>query len=357
MSLSEAVAAAVHESVTAGQTPGAVVLLGERDTVLLHEAYGDRMVTPERRPMRRDTIFDLASLTKPLSTALAILQLTDRGVLSPEDPVARWLPEYVGPGRDATTLRHLLTHSSGLPAYRNYLHEFGARFAPAERRARVVADLCQLPLQYAPGTAFVYSCLGYVLLASVIEAAAGQPLDRWFAAEIAGPLGLVDTGFCPDAKRRARCAATEVLPEGVLLGVVHDENARYLGGVGGNAGLFSTATEVARLVRLMLHGGELDGVRLLSEAAVRRMTAPELSLPEAKRGLGWDSDSDYSPALRGAHWPAGVSFGHSGYTGTSAWADPVSGRYAIVLTNRVHFGREVGVQDLRRALADLAATA
>lgn len=357
MALNEAVAAAVQEAMSAGQTPGAVVLVGEHDRLLLHEAYGDRMVTPERRSMQRDTVFDLASLTKPLSTALAIMQLADRGVLDPEDPVARWLPAYTGPGRDETTLRHLLTHSSGLPAYRNYLHEFGDSIAPADRRRRVVADLCQVELQHAPGTAFVYSCLGYVLLASVVEAAARQPLDRWFATEIAAPLGLVDTGFCPDAGRRERCAATEMLPEGVLLGVVHDENARYLGGVGGNAGLFSTATEVSRLVRLMLRGGELDGVRLLSKAAVRRMTTPELALPEAKRGLGWDLDSDYSPALRGQHWPAGISFGHSGYTGTSAWADPVSGRYAIVLTNRVHFGREVGVQDLRRAIANLAATA
>lgn len=342
----------VRQAMAAECTPGAVVLVGRGAEVLLHEAYGARMLAPEYRQMRPDTIFDLASVTKPVATATVFMQLAEAGALDVQDPVSRWLPEYRGGDRDRTTLWHLLTHSSGLPAYRNYPSEWGADVPPAERRARVVSDLCQIPLQYAPGEDFCYSCLGYLLLASVIEAAGGAPLDRLFAERVARPLGLADTGFNPGPKAGARCAATEVLPEGTLCGVVHDENARYLGGVGGNAGLFGTAADLARFMALVLNEGELGGVRLLRPETVREMCRPQLQLPGRVRGLGWDLDTDYSPCLRGDYFPPG-SFGHTGYTGTAIWADPASGVYFILLTNRVHYGREVSIQDLRRQVSNV----
>ncbi len=344
---------AMKQAVREGQTPGAVVLVGQGDEVLFHEAVGERMVAPEHRPMELDTIFDLASLTKPVATATVVMQLVERGVLGLRDPVRDWLPGYTGPGRDRTTLWHLLTHSSGLPAYKQYA-ALDQGVPKTRRRRAVTADLCRIPLQYVPGKGFIYSCLGYILLASVVEQAAGQPLDRCFRDWVARPLGLRDTAFSPSTTRVARCAATEQLPSGVLLGTVHDENARYLNGVGGNAGLFSTAGDLSRFMRMLLGGGALGETRLLERRTVRAMLSPQLRLPGCVRGLGWDVDSDYSPSLRGEHFPKGASIGHSGYTGTSIWADPARRLYVIVLTNRVHYGRDRDVRKLRRQVADAA---
>lgn len=345
---------AMSRAISEGQTPGAVVLVGQGEEVLFHEALGERMVAPEHRPMELDTIFDLASLTKPVATATVVMQLIERGALGLRDPVRQWLPEYAGPDRDRTTLWHLLTHCSGLPAHKQYADALGPRVPKSRRRPQVVADICQLPLQHAPGKGFIYSCLGYILLASVVERATGQPLDRCFRDQVARPLGLRDTVFRPSPARVARCAAAECLPSGVLVGVVHDENARYLSGVGGNAGLFSTATDLSRFMQMLLGGGALGDVRLLERRTVRAMLSPQLKLPGCVRGLGWDVDSDYSPSLRGDCFPKGASIGHSGYTGTSIWADPARRLYVIILTNRVHFGRDRDVSKLRREVADAA---
>ena len=346
---------AVREAIQGGQTPGAVVLLGCGDEVLYHAAWGLRMVAPERRPMLPDTVFDLASVTKPF-TATAVMQLVERGVLLLRDPVSRFIPGFTDGGREAVTLRHLLTHSAGVQAYRNYLKEWGEAFPVTERRPRVVADLCALPLQSAPGETFCYTCLGYVLLASVVEAATGLPLDEYLRREVLERLGMAETGFNPAESLVERCAATEQLPEGALVGVVHDEVARYLGGVGGNAGLFGTAADLSRFMRAMVSGGEVNGARILAPATVAVMMAPGLVLPGVLRGLGWDLDTGYSPQVRGDLFPPG-SFGHSGYTGTSVWADPASGAYVILLTNRVHLGRDREVGRLRQQVANIAAAA
>lgn len=331
------------------QTPGAVVLVGREHDVLLHEAYGDRMVRPEVRPMRPDTIFDMASLTKPVATATAIMRLVEQGELAPDQPVRRWLPGF----DERITLRHLLTHSSGLPPYRRYLQEWGDSVAPGQRRRRIIAELARLPLQYEPGRSFEYSCPNFVVLASLVRKISGRCLDRYFSKHIARPLGLRDSRFKPTGALIERCAATEPLPERVLCGVVHDEIARYVGGVGGNAGLFSTAGDLSRFMRMVLGGGVLDGVRILRQATISQMTAPQLVLGKLQRGLGWDIASTHSTFVRG-NFPAG-SFGHTGYTGTSVWADPASRAYVILLTNRVHFGREATVMPLRRRVANTVA--
>jgi len=322
--------------------------------VLCHEAFGHRMLVPEQRPMERDTIFDAASLTKPVATATAVLQLVERGELSLDDPVCRFLPQFTGEGRESATICQLLTHSAGVPAYKNYLSEWGEDLAPAERRPRVVADICVLPLQYPVGKGFLYSCLGFILLASLVQAVSGKPLDQYAGECIFGPLGMRDTCFNPAGGAVARCAATEQLPEGVLCGIVHDENARYLGGVGGNAGMFATAGDLSRFMRAILNAGALGGARILSTDTVALMVSPQLALPDAVRGLGWDIRTSYSPHLRGDRFPEG-GIGHSGYTGTSIWADPASRTYVILLTNRVHLGRDREISRLRREVANIAA--
>ncbi|MGC9316423.1 MAG: serine hydrolase domain-containing protein [Armatimonadota bacterium] len=346
-------ASAIEAAIRDEVTPGAVVLVGRGDEVLCHEARGHRMLQPERRPMQLDAIFDLASLTKPVATAPCVLQLIERGDLSLDTPVRAILPGFTGDGRAAATVRHLLTHSAGLPAYRNYLDALGEDVPPAQRRRRVVDDICCLPLEHAPGEGFLYSCLGYILLASVVEAVADTTLDELAEESVFRPLGMADTCFNPRPERALRCAATEQLSDGVLCGVVHDENARYLGGVGGNAGLFSTARDLSRFMQAILGGGQLDGARILTEESVRRMISPQLELGETRRGLGWDIASSHSPQVRGGFPPGGI--GHSGYTGTSIWADPASGVYVILLTNRVHLGRDREVGPLRREVATIAA--
>lgn len=351
--LAAQIARIVAATIAAGQTPGAVVLVGRGHEIVLHEAYGQRMVQPEARPMLPDTIFDMASVTKPVAVATAVLQLVEQGEFSLRQPISHWFPGFA----PAITIRHLLTHSSGLKPYRNYLHEWGEAVPPGQRRRKVVADIASLPLDYVTGQGFAYSCLNFVVLASLVQRVSGLPLDTYFRRHIGGPLGLKDTRFHRTGAmnrattRQGRCAATEPLPEGVLCGVVHDEIARYLGGVGGNAGLFSTAGDLSRFMRMILHGGELDGVRVLQKKTVRAMIAPGLTLGRLQRGLGWDINSTYSPSVRGK-FPEG-SFGHTGYTGTSVWADPASRVYLIILTNRVHFGREVSVMGLRHKLANI----
>ncbi|MEN6403570.1 MAG: serine hydrolase domain-containing protein [Armatimonadia bacterium] len=359
---------AIERQIEAGEIPGGVVLVGRGGEVLCHEAVGERMVAPERRPMEPDTLFDLASVTKPVATATVVMQLVEEGRLAVDGRVCEWVEGI----DERVTLRHLLTHSSGLPAHKNYMMEWGdwpqlerpdmhdtagGVQAPAlqseERRERVVADICGLPLQWAPGEGFAYSCLGFIVLTAVVERVTGERLDRLVEQRVTGPLGMKDTGFCRDEARRARCAATEQFPEGVLCGVVHDENARYLGGLSGNAGLFGTAGDLARFVALVMGGGELEGERVLAADTVAMMTTPQSRLVGGVRGLGWDIDSTYSAAPRGGFPMA--SFGHTGYTGTSIWGDRASGVFVVLLTNRVHFGREKDVRGLRREVGEIVA--
>lgn len=358
MNLEQRLVRAIEDAVAEGLTPGAVVLVGRGDEVLCHVAVGERAADGAGvcgGPMRPDTVFDLASLTKPL-TATAVMQLVEAGEVLLQDPVCRFFPAFTGEGREGATLRHLLTHSAGVQPYKNYLHEWGDSVPPAERRARVVEDICGLSPQYSPGEGFAYSCMGYVLLASVVEAVTGLPIDRYIAEQICAPLGMGDTCFNPGPELAARCAPTEQLAEGTLVGIVHDEAARYLGGVGGNAGAFSTAHDYSRFIRAILNGGELDGAPILAPATVTVMTSPHLRLPGVSRALGWDINTCYSPQVRGDLFPEG-SFGHTGYTGTSVWADPISRAYVILLTNRVHLGRDRDISRLRRQVSNIAAAA
>lgn len=349
---------AFERAIAKGEVPGGVVLVGRGDDVLHEKAYGLLARVPEAEPARIGTIYDLASLTKVVATTPAIMCLVERGLLALSDPVSAHIPEWKSddPGQPAVTLRMLLTHTSGLPPFEKY-HE---TMPPEGAMDAIVRDIGRMPLQAAPGTRFIYSDLGFILLGEIIRRVGGAPLDEFCRAHLFGPLGMADSGFRPCGDVIARTAPTEwcsdpEVPGGraMLRGVVHDGNARLVGGVSGHAGLFSTARDLALFCRVLLNGGELDGVRVLSRASVEAMTGDQPMPPGGvRRGLGWDIDSSYSTPrgdlLRGG-------FGHTGWTGTSIWVVPEERLYIIALTNRVHPDGGGDAGPLRARIANITA--
>lgn len=340
---------AVRDAIDAGEVPGAVVLVGRGDDVLLHRAWGWRRLVPSREAMTTDTIFDIASLTKPLGTTLAVMSLAERDRVRLDAPLGRYLREFRGPAWRGVTLRRLLTHTAGLRAVPP--SELVAPGFPAAARA-----LASLPLDYPPGRGFAYSDTGFILLGEVVRRVSGQPLDRYLAERFFEPLGLGDTGFRPPRESLDRVAPTQVLDGRPLRGEVHDPRARALGGVAGHAGMFSTASDLGRLVRALLAGGALDGRRVLKAETVRAMWQP-MPDGEGKRALGWDVNSDYAMTMA-PFFPPG-SVGHTGFTGTAVWIDPPSRTYMILLTNRVHpwGGGAAGIRGLRMRIAAAVGTA
>lgn len=344
---------AMEEAVTAGRTPGAVCLIGRGDETLCHEAVGRRALAPQPQPMLPDTLFDVASLTKVVATTTVVMQLVERRVLALDDPVTRWLPDFRGGDSDRVTLRHLLAHSSGLPAHVNYADVLGEEVAPRDRQCRVIEEICRLAVAYGPDESAIYSCLGFILLAGIIERAAGRSVAELASDEVFAPLRMTETGFCPPAGSIGLCAATEKLNGAPLVGVVHDENARYLGGISGNAGLFSTAPDLARFAGALLAGGQLDGARILRPESVERIFMEEPTRGGLRRCLGWRMPDSGDIHLHGA--PSARSVGHTGYTGTSLWIDREADLFVILLTNRVHLGRDADIEPLRREVGEIAA--
>lgn len=340
--------AAIRQAVADRQCPGAVLWL-EREGVDYHKAYGKRALVPAEEPMTEDTIFDAASLTKVVACTPAVMLLLERGRIRLDERAQAYIPEFTGDGKEAITIRQLLTHTSGLrpdistqPPWSGY--DTAIRMACAEK-----------PLS-PPGTVFRYSDINFFLLGEVVRRVSGSTLDEWVAREVYQPLKMTDTGFLPGASKLPRIAPTEKVGATVLRGVVHDPTARYMGGVAGHAGLFTTASDLARYARMLLNRGELDGVRLFKPETVDLMT--RVQSPDqvpARRGLGWDIDSGYSRP-RGRIFPLG-SYGHTGFTGTALWIDPYSKTFWIFLSNRVHPDGQGSVLALEGALANLAAQA
>lgn len=330
----------VERFVQEGRIPGAVALVGLRDQVYGPRAYGWAAIEPERRPMEAGTLFDLASLTKVVATAAVAWRLLDEGVIRLDDPVRAFLPEYGAEDRgasrawkDQVTLRHLLTHTSGIAAWEPLYKVTGT---PEDRMRR----LLRYPLQHRPGDHVVYSCLGFILLGRILAVVTGRPLDQLARAMVFEPLGMKETGFCPPESARARAAATEYAPDlgHILVGIVHDENARALGGVAGNAGLFSTAVDLARFAQEVLQA--LRGEEALWSQAVMQLATRSLTPGlEEERGLGW-MVSGGQPFSSAGDLFSPRSFGHTGFTGTSLWVDPERELFAVLLTNRVHPSRE-----------------
>ena len=339
--------AAITDAIAAKKIPGGVLWL-ERAGEIYQKAFGLRALAPAPEPIGADTIYDAASLTKVIATTTAIMQLVERGQLDLDEPVVRYLPAFAAHGKETITVRQLLTHYSGLrPDIDLKPHWSGY--------AAGVALACAEKPRSTPGSTFVYSDINFIILGELVRLASGLRLDAYVAKEIFTPLGLNDTGFLPPAAKLPRIAPTELIDGAMLRGVVHDPTARAMDGVAGHAGLFTTAPDLARFCRMLLNGGELDGVRILSAASVAEMTRVQTD-GSNRRGLGWDIDSSFS-GPRGRWFPAGASFGHTGFTGTSMWLDPGAQTFVLFLSNRVHPDGKGDAGPLRRTLGTLAAEA
>ena len=349
----------IENAIAAKQIPGAVLLVGRGSSVVYRKAYGQRAVEPTPEPMTIDTIFDLASLTKPIATATAVMQLVEEGRLRLDDRVASHWPDFGRHGKDSITVRQLLTHVSGLRGDLDLDDPWVGRDTALELAAE------EIPLA-APGERFIYSDIGFLVLGALVERISGLPLDEFVRQRITLPLEMRDAGFKPPSSAQARIAPTQrCTPLGprcegsgqiLLRGEVHDPTARRMRGVAGHAGLFGTADDLARYARMLLGGGALGSARILSPLSVVKMTSPATptDLPSV-RGLGWDIDSSYS-SNRGELLPIG-SFGHTGFTGTSIWIDPLTETYIILLTHRVHPDGRGDVGALRAQVATLVGAA
>jgi uncharacterized protein YbbC (DUF1343 family)/CubicO group peptidase (beta-lactamase class C family) len=345
----------MERAVQDGLIPGAVVVVGHNGQIVFQKAYGSRALIPRREPMTLDTIFDAASLTKVIATTPSIMRLFEQGQIRLNDPVTKYLPEFQG-GHSEITIRNLMTHFSGLrpdldlkPAWSGY--ETGIQRALIDKPAG------------PPGVRFVYSDINFILLGEIVHRLSGKMLNDYASENFYQPSGMRETTFLPPASLRPRIAPTEINPVTgqPLRGEVHDDTARYMGGVAGHAGVFTTAADLAKFAQMMLDGGQVkddkgqgNGVRLFSAATVEKFTTPE-SPPDQPilRGLGWDIDSPYS-SNRGELFPIG-SYGHTGFTGTSVWIDPFSRSYLIILTNAVHPHRGHSLTSLRSRVATLVA--
>jgi uncharacterized protein YbbC (DUF1343 family) len=315
--------AAFAEAIASESVPGGVALVGRHDRVLFRRAYGFREVEPERVPTTPETVFDLASLTKPIATATSIMVLAERGAIGLDDPLSKYVRECDREGKRAITLRHLLLHVSGLPADI-------AKEDFAHGRDEAIKRICSVPLRATPGLGSTYSDLGFVLLEEVIRRVTSRDLSAFAEEAIFAPLGMHDTGFQPADRLRERVAWTEFVDGAWRAGVVHDPRAYLLGGIAGHAGLFSTADDLALYARAILGGGEVDGRRILTARSVATMIAP-YDVPGSIRALGWNVQSQW----RGEGLSP-TAIGHFGFTGTALWIDPDKDLFVVVLTNRVH---------------------
>lgn len=338
----------VTAAIERGDMPGCVVCIGRRAGVALLEAWGDRELEPHRVPLDPDAVFDLASLTKPVATATAVMQLVEDGRLRLADPVAVHLPDFAARGKATITIHDLLTHQSGLIAD-NALSDYDA--GPEEARRRI----CALEPVAATGEKFIYSDVNFILLGMLVEKMAGAPLDAVVHQKICAPLSMDATGYLPDGPLRRRCVPTEQRDGAWLRGAVHDPRAAKLGGVAGHAGLFGTAEDLSRYARALLGSGSLGAARVLGPEAVAVMTR-SWRLPGGNlRGLGWDKRSSLS-GNRGDLLTE-AAYGHGGFTGTALWIDPGLDLFVIFLSSRLHPDGKGNVNPLVARIASVAAAA
>jgi len=342
------VTAAVQRGITAGVFPGAVVVIGTHDRILLARGYGHfTWNAASAVPDPDSTLFDLASLTKILAATSSIMVLCDQGQVALQQPVVSILPAFDGPGKGAVTVRHLLEHRSGL---RSFLRlDTLARDAETAKRI-VMAE----PLQAPSGTRVVYSDLNGMLLGWIVERVSGVPLDSFATQAVFRPLGMTRTRYRPPKSWRANIAPVGLWHGHPIAGEVHDQNAARLGGVSGHAGLYSTGMDVARFAQFMLRKGALpDGKQLVRPGIVAAFTRRG----PGNRALGWEM-RDTTSANNSGHRMSASTYGHTGYTGTSLWIDPEQDVFVVLLTNRVfspRTGRSITLlKRVRGAVADAA---
>jgi len=349
----------IERAVQKGDIPGAVLLITRRNHVVYRKAYGYKSLIPQKIKMDVRTVFDLASLTKPIATATSAMILIDRGQLRLLDRVSDFFPKFINWKDDSTKhekpirVIHLMTHTSGLPPYAP-VKELQKKYG-APQPDSLLSYIARVPRHHAPGAYFKYSCLNFITLQRIIEKITGQTLKEFAAENIFRPLHMDHTTYQPSSVLADNCAPTKLQDDGKpLLCQVHDPLARIMmGGVSGNAGLFSNADDMAVFAAMMLNNGMYNGRRILSPAAVQTMTRAPESLARFGRGLGWDLDSDYS-SNQGDLF-SDRTYGHTGYTGTSLVIDPQSKTVVILLTNRVHPYDKGHVVRLRSLVANIVA--
>ena len=349
----------VQEAIRRRELPGAVVVVGHGEEIAYQKAFGNLAVEPAPEVMTLDTVFDLASLTKVVATTTSIMILVEEGRIRLTDRVASYIPSFARSGKAEITVRHLLTHTSGLRPDLDLADSWTGYDTAIARATEEVPTA-------APGERVVYSDINFFLLGDIVSRVSGMTLDRFAQRRIFEPLGMHDTTFRPSSSLVSRIAPTEpCTPDGwpcggpgatMLRGEVHDPTARRMGGVAGHAGLFSTAADLTIFCRMLLSGGTVSGSRILAPLTIARMTAPATPARlMSRRGLGWDIDSSLSSS-RGDLLPLG-SFGHTGFTGTSLWIDPSTRTFVIILSSRLHPDGQGDVVDLRARIATVAAAA
>jgi CubicO group peptidase (beta-lactamase class C family) len=346
--VTDSLRAVLNRALTDSAFPGAYAVVGTRDGVIAEYGVGRLDVADATRPTAR-TVWDLASLTKVIGTTSAMLQLVGSGRVALDSPVVKYLPEWTAPRANRITVRQLLAHNSGLPAWRALYKESAT---PAEAATQLFATSPDT----VPGVRFLYSDLGFILLGKLVERVSGEPLAQYDTSHIFVPLGMRDTRYLPPSDWLSRIAPTEQdsWRGRKLRGEVHDENASRLGGVSGHAGLFSSARDLTRFARMYLHYGTLDGVRVFDSATVALFTRVQ-DTTVSRRALGWETPTGRNSA--GRRMPA-VAFGHTGFTGTSLWMDPSRGVFVLLLTNRVNPTRNnTRINGVRISLADAVVSA
>jgi serine-type D-Ala-D-Ala carboxypeptidase len=348
----DAITRVVRRGISEGGFPGAAVVVGRRGSAVYSEGFGRLSWSADAPSVSPDrSVYDLASLTKVIGTTTAIMILYDEGKLKLDDQVHTFFPEFSGGDKDLVTIRDLLTHRSGLPAGRDL---WRLAWSPADAQ-RLVLDT---PLEYAPGSRYLYSDLGADILGFVAERVSGKKLDELLQERVFTPLGMTETWYRVPASVRARTAPTATMSvRGYSLqGDVHDENAHALGGVAGHAGLFSTAGDLSVFATMMLNKGTYNGTRIVSDTTVERFTARAAG----SRALGWDTCAEHNGVGCGRYMSS-RAYGHTGFTGTSIWIDPERDMFVVLLTNRVFESRarrpERVISDVRADIADASAWA
>ena len=348
----DAITRVVRRGISEGGFPGAAVVVGRRGSAVFSQGFGRIAWAPDAASVSPDrTVYDLASLTKVIGTTTAIMLLYDEGRIKLEDRVHTFFPEFTGGEKDLVTIRDLLTHRGGLPAGRDL---WRLAWSPADAQRLVL----ETPLEYSPGTRYVYSDLGADILGFIAERVSGKKLDDLLQDRVFTPLGMTETWYRVPANVRERTAPTATMSvRGYSLqGDVHDENAHALGGVAGHAGLFSTAGDLSVFATMMLNKGTYNGTRIISDSTIERFT----TRAAGSRALGWDTCAEHNGVGCGRYMSP-RAYGHTGFTGTSIWIDPERDMFVVLLTNRVFESRarrpERVISDVRADLADASAWA
>ncbi len=348
----------IREAIDRKDFPGAVILVARRGKIIWRKAFGLRQWIPEPKPMYASLMFDMASITKPVATATSVMILVEQGRFRLWDKVTDFVPDFStyvdeeGEKSEEARIWHLLTHTSGLPPYTE-AEEVEEKYGNPVSLESLVEHIARLEKLNPPGDEFHYSCLGFITLSYIVKKVSGKTIAEFASENIFQPLRMHNTMYVPTKGFIDRCVPTQVYNGEPLIGIVHDPLARLQGGVSGNAGLFSTADDLAVFAQMMLNKGEYGGVRILSHLAVERMTEIYRIADFAGRGLGWDLESDYSTNqgdLFGPH-----AFGHTGYTGTSLIIDPDTETVVIFLTNSVHPDDKGDIVSMRSRVANVVA--